>query len=171
MQPSAQRDVTAPPPGKAQLVILRPSSYAYNYRFPIVDQHGRFLGHALAESRHSVFLEPGFHRIYAWGSQVSVVSATVEAGQTYFVVARPHPGALRAAVNLTALTPSSPDWPKLETWIGATENMSYDFTAAQREMSGKAAQVRAKIAAGDARWQRMSERQRLDRTLEPEHGI
>ena len=172
MTTSKNQQLGEPPAGKAQLVVLRPSSYLGGRRFRMTNDKGQFIGHALAGKRFSVSLEPGQHRFYSWGWGKRVASATanVEAGKTYYLLYRVSPGAFKANVHLNALTPGSKHWPKLKEWINSTEHMDVDFAAAQAEFENKDAEVQAKIEDGDNQWQKLSALEQSRRTIEPQHG-
>jgi hypothetical protein len=161
----------APPPNRALLVFLRPSSFGGAIRFRVIDDQGRFLGDSLPSVHFAVPMDPGTHMIYAWSENIAPLQANLAPNKTYYIVARPHMGFWKARVSLTSLTPKSEDWPKLKEWMQDSERRDVDFAAGQAYLDARKQDVVEKIAVGKKEGDSLNGEERAVRVLMPEDGI
>ena len=86
MRDAAVTTLTAPPEGRARIVLVAPSWQ--RDVVSLVDERGRYLGQLGARTWTTLDVAPGPHRFYALvGADAYVVEGPVEAGRTYWIVA------------------------------------------------------------------------------------
>jgi hypothetical protein len=92
--PAAQRIETAPPPGKAAVVFLRPSASGYTASiFELKKDTNVFAGHVPAFKKLLYVADPGTTRFLVSGQGADFLDATLDAGRTYYVLVLPATGA------------------------------------------------------------------------------
>lgn len=165
--------VASPPrsPDAAYVCFLRPSKLGGAVQYTIMDDQRRFLGEAVYSSRWTVELEPGKHWLYAWGDNTSVLQADLLAGHIYYVVVRPRMGGFGPRVQLTALTPRSPEWHKVNDWLKNSEALVADRQAGQTELDKSPELMRSKMSEAIEVWSRMTAQERELHTLLPGDGL
>ncbi len=167
----AQAPVAGPPSDKALLYFMRPSSFGKAIRMGLFDGNKQFLGHALAGTYWTVPMDPGEHWIYGYAENLTVLKADVEAGKSYFVVARPRMGVWKARVSLTALAPRTEDWDKRQEWLDDSEYMNVDAAGGQADLDQHGDDIEDKIAKGRELWAKWTDEERAVHSLEPADGI
>ena len=111
---------------KATLYIVRTSGLgpAVNFKYFIDDQ---FVGKMNFGKYFKLEVEPGEHIIWAKAENRSFVHATLLAGETYLIDARPQMGALKAGVILEAVnSPTEKEMAKIKKSILKGKLIEYD---------------------------------------------
>lgn len=112
--------MTAPPPDKAMVTFLRPSSFGGLIKFGIWDGTD-FVGILTPGIGIQYLAEPGEHAFMARAENWSYLKANLEAGKEYYVVGRVFPGVWKARVAFDPVTREELDNPKfvqkLDTWL------------------------------------------------------
>jgi hypothetical protein len=94
--------ITAPPEGKALVNFHRPSNYGGAADFPLYDRT-TLIGNLKGKSVVQVPCDPGEHWFIGRADHVSVVQATLEAGQTYDIAVDVGIGVMQANIVLSPL--------------------------------------------------------------------
>jgi hypothetical protein len=143
------REAAAPkleaPSDKATVIFIRPSGYAAGIATTILDEKGHFLGDSLAETYFVAQVAPGKQTFIAWAENTAALTATLEAGKTYYVEVSPKMGAWSARVHLLALTPRSENWGELRGWLAESKYMQVDQRGGQAYLDSRKEDVAAKL--------------------------
>src|SRR5690606_26444528 len=98
----------------------------------------------------------------------SVLQADLLAGHIYYVVVRPRIG---PRVQLTALTPRSQEWHKLNDWLKNSEALVADRQAGQTELDKNPELMHSKMSEAVEVWSKMTAQERELHTLLPGDGL
>ena len=159
------------PADKALVYFMRPSNFGGAIRMGLFDGEKKFLGHALPESYWTLEMDPGEHWIYGYAENLTVLKADLEAGKSYYVVARPRMGVWKTRISLTALAERTEDWDKRQAWLDDSEYLSVDTVGGQAELDDNADDIASKIEKGQELWAKWSEEERDLHSLKPADGI
>lgn len=141
--------VGSPPEGKALVTFLRPSALAKSSQVAIWDDE-RFVGMLLARTYVQYVAEPGEHVFMAVGFNKAYLKATLQAGKTYYVIGRVHPGAAgRVSVVLDPVTKADYANPvetaNLAKWMKAIRPMAATPAMAEAYQERRLAQARQRL--------------------------
>ena len=109
--------IGAAPVDKAQVVFVRPTSFAKGISVTILDADGSYLGDSTPWSAYAVAIKPGPHTFIAWGEGTHAMKADLAAGKTYYVEVSPVIGMWSARFHLKAIKQSRPNWAELSDWL------------------------------------------------------
>lgn len=118
-----------PAPGKALIVFLRPSKFAFAIDAPVflMEEEGEtFLGIASASTRFDYQVAPGNYELMVSGEVAEFLDATVAAGKTYYVIVDPRMGAWKARFSLHPVRRGPPSkfhmgMPEFRRWLGEVQ--------------------------------------------------
>jgi hypothetical protein len=176
------------PPDKATVVFLRHGSWGAAVGTSVIDDHGRYLGDALAESYFAVNQAPGEH-VYStwktmagffrtntenWGMEnAAAVHATLAPGRVYYVEIDPRMGLWKAQAELFAVTPRSPKWAQVQGWLATTTMMRVDWRGGQADLQSRAGgkQLQEEVRVGQEALAHYNPAELEERTLRPEDGV
>jgi hypothetical protein len=161
---------SAPPPGAATVVFVRPSGYAGALKTTILDEHGTFLGDSLAESQFAVTLPAGRHLFVAWAENTAALQADLAPGRTYYVEVAPRMGVLSARVHLLAVTPRSKSWERLPEWLHDSRLYDADPGAGQAYLATRQDDVRERLRRANEAIRKYDADDLALRTLNPGDG-
>jgi hypothetical protein len=168
------REAAAPkleaPSDKATVVFIRPSGYAAGIGTTIIDEKGHFLGDALAETYFVTQVDPGKQMFIAWAENTAALTATLEAGKTYYVEVSSKMGAFSARMHLLALTPRSENWGELRTWLSESKFMQVDQRGGQAYLDERREDVMEKLADAKETLADYDAEELAERTLRAEDG-
>jgi len=160
-----------PGPNQAQVVFVRPSSFAFGLKFTILDHSGRFLGDSLPRSQFAVMVPPGRHVFIVWAENTAALRADLAPGRTYFVEVAPRMGAFSARVHLLAITPRRASWLERDAWLQATERLQSDFVAGQSYLTARGPDTMERVRRALEHLQQYDAAELADRTITPADGI
>jgi len=171
------REVASPvdvkaPPDQAQVVFIRPGSFALLAGYQVVDEKGTFLGEILANSRFAVLVPPGDHVFVAFHdgdplARNDAMRARLLPGRTYYVQVQPN----MTGVAILAITPRVDAWNDLTTWLKDTKQLSPDHAAGQAYMDEHRDDVQDEIASGLKHLSDDDEEDLADHTLLATDGL
>ena len=98
-------NITMPPAGKARVVFLRPSSYAYAIHFGVHDGEN-LIGVMTASSYFTYDCEPGKHLFGTSMEDVALLDADLLPDRIYYVKVSAAMGAWIAQVNMYSIHPN-----------------------------------------------------------------
>lgn len=152
------------------VVFVRPSGYAAGIVTTILDDKGRFLGDAMAETYFVTEVPAGEHTFIAWAENTAALKAQLAPGKVYYVEVSPKMGALSARIHLLALTPRSENWGELKGWLAASQAMRVNEQAGQAYLAGRTEDVQERIASAKEVLAEYDAEELAARTLRPEDG-
>jgi hypothetical protein len=159
------------PPNAALVVFVRPSGYARGEVTTILEDQGAFLGDSVAETHFAVAVAPGPHLFFSWGENTAPLIANLLPGRVYYVEVSPRPGFFSSRVQLLAITPRSPNWKELGTWLSESSQLIPDTAAGQAYLNGRREAVAERIRRARERAGELDAEERAARTLQPEDGV
>lgn len=95
--------LSAPPPGKALVVFMRPSAYGALIKATVYDITGdqeSFIGVVKHDYKIAYVADPGERLFMVLGENVDFMDAKLDAGKTYYVLVSPRIGAWKARFSL-----------------------------------------------------------------------
>ena len=118
---------TTPPPGKAALVFMRPSTLGFGISssvYELKNDGDVFIGILPAKKKVVYFADSGSTRFMVIGESADFMGAELEAGKTYYALVTPRMGVLKARFSLRPVTEADgkqfPEWFSQCTWIENT---------------------------------------------------
>lgn len=165
------KPVGSAPGDMAQLVFVRPSSFAKGLTVVVLDAKGHFIGDSAPGSHFVVQVPSGEHTFIAWGEGTHSLKANVAAGKTYYVEVAPVMGVWSARFHLKALKPGSEKWVKVKEWIADTEPFDPMITEGQALVDRRREDAQDAITKGVARFAEYDAEELAERTLAPSDGI
>ena len=120
---------TAPPPGKAVVVFLRPSSLGFAIASSVYELKAdgdAFVGIVPAKRKLVYVTDPGSTRFMVVSEAADFMAAELEGGRTYYALVTPRMGVLKARFSLRPVTAGElagkefADWDKDCTFIENT---------------------------------------------------
>jgi hypothetical protein len=162
-----------PAPGKALVVFVRPSKFAWAVSANIIDENGTFLGDMPAKGHFGVSMPPGQHMLVVWAENTDALVANLVPGKIYFVEVYPSMGAFSAHMHMRAVKPSSPAWAQRDRWIvDSTQFIVSDPAGAQANLERKGRdKIMLRVQRGREHMARYSPAEQFERTLAPEDGL
>lgn len=112
--------IEKPAQGKAQVVFLRPQSAAYAIQssvFEIIDNKPKIAGVIPAKAKFVYEVDAGEHLFMVLGESGDFMSASLEAGKTYYALVRPRMGFWKARFSLDPVHKNEQDNDDLEDWL------------------------------------------------------
>ncbi|MGG6463196.1 hypothetical protein [Solilutibacter silvestris] len=176
MQPAKDQD-PKPAPGKALLVIARPSSYGAAIMSSVYDAPDtgtEFIGILGGHDKIAYQAEPGKHRFMVIGENADFMDADLEAGKVYYAVVRARPGMWKARFSLLPIHAKSADKYNLESpdfkdWVKNSGWIEQDPTA-QAWYAESKADIEEKKADYLKKWNVMAPNDRAELYLHAEDG-
>jgi hypothetical protein len=154
----------------ALVVFVRPSGFAYGVGANILDENGRFLGDAMAQSHFAVVMPPGRHMFAVWAENTDAVGAELAPGRVYYVEVMPTMGAFSAQMHLRAIKPSLPSWQHLQEWLTRSKQLIADMAAGQSNLDRRPQDVAERMRRARERLSRYSGEALVEHTLAPDDG-
>ncbi len=118
---------TTPPPGKAAIVFMRPSTLGYAIAssvYEVKNDGDVFIGIVPAKRKVVYFTDPGSTRFMVVSEAADFMGADLEAGKTYYALVTPRMGVWKARFSLRPVTDTDgkefPGWFKECGWIENT---------------------------------------------------
>jgi hypothetical protein len=164
----ATKPISAPA-DKAKVVFLRPSGLGFAINFSILDQEGKWLGDAVAESHFAVELPPGEYMFVGWAENTAALKATLAPGRVYYVKVDPSMGFGSAQVTLEALTRRHADWGELTTWLRDTHRLQ-PLPSGAAYIEGRKKDALERVKTANENWNTYTSKQKEERTLRAEDG-
>jgi hypothetical protein len=163
----------APAPGKAMVVFVRPSKWAYAVSANIIDQNGTFLGDIPAKGHFAVSLPPGQHLLVVWAENTDALAVDLAPGKVYFVEVYATPGAWSAHMHMRAIKPGMPQWAMRDQWmVNTTQFVVSDPAGAQANLERKGRdKIMERVRRGQEHMTRYSPGQQFERTLAQADGL
>lgn len=154
----------------ATVVFIRPSSYG-GREFPILDEHGRFLGATPGDSWFVTSVPAGEHMFIAWSEGTPTLKATLEPGKIYYVEVGVTMGAWSARARLFAVGPQRPQWAELPKWLSDTKPVVAAPDAMQRFQADLGDEVSTVVQKGVQNYAEYDAEAKGLRTLQPADGV
>jgi hypothetical protein len=175
---SANQELLAPPPDKAQLVLLEPVNKIQGglpvYIWSVKDDERTLLTVTTAQSKAQLLFEPGQHRLMATNmlSPIHFLDMNVEAGKRYYVLVRFVYGAgfeLRP-IRTTAVSNfnmAGADW---KEWVAKTERFVETGPGAPVHLAKERPTKRINKLYAEALeyWNQRTDVEKTERMLTPE---
>jgi len=161
----------APSPNAATVVFLRPSGFGFAVNFTIVDQNGRFVGEAVAESHFAVTVPPGEYLFIADAENTDVVHANLAPGRVYYVNVAAQMGALSAGVNLDPVRPSEAEWREIPKSLAESNRLIALVAQGQAELNADPANLRKIVEDGKRKWAEFSPQEKAAHALDFGDGV
>jgi hypothetical protein len=108
--------------GKARIVFMRPSGTAYAIQssvFELEGQSTRLAGIVAAKKKVAYDVEPGQHLFMVVGEAADFMSASVDAGKSYYAIVTPRVGAWKARFGLRPVHSSDIENGRADKWAGS----------------------------------------------------
>jgi hypothetical protein len=178
MQPAAQQQQPPLEPGKAMLVILRPSFVGGAIAASVYDISGdqtRLIGVLGPKDKIAYQVDAGPHRFMVVAENADFMEATLDAGKTYYAVVRARPGMWKARFSLLPIHASSADqynlqgaefkeWNEKSEWVERTGRADAWFADHSASIDGKKRDYLVK-------WDRMAANDKAELVLHAEDGV
>jgi hypothetical protein len=127
MTPTAA--ATGPAPGKALIIFMRPSKFAFAIDAPVflMQEEGEvFLGMASASTRFDYQVAPGNYELMVSGEVAEFLDATVAAGKTYYVIVEGRMGTWKSRFSLHPVRRGPPakyhmGMPEFRGWVSEVQ--------------------------------------------------
>jgi hypothetical protein len=167
---SADQAINSPPSDKAQIIFLQPfkplGGMAETPLYDITGGDAKLLNVLSSEGKVVVLVDPGKHMFMAGGMGVQVMSADVEAGKRYYVLSRfiAYVGYQLRPIRNAGQSDYGVNNPKFKAWLGGTKVVR--MTPAGESLYSNASAVNKLKAAGLDKWQRKSQDEREQLTLD-----
>ena len=180
MRPTLMPLDAPPPPGSATVVFVRPSSYGTTVlmgllnpapRITVLDEQGRFIGDATADSCFVAPVPAGKHLFVGWAENTAALQADLAPGRVYFVEVSPRIGWLTARVQLLAITPQNKRWKDLEEWVSDCDKFRPDEAGGQAYLNGRRDDATERIRRAKAALADYDTEELRERTLLPADGV
>lgn len=156
--------------GKAQIVFVRPSSFAKGILLTIIDSSGNFVGDSQPGSHFAIEVEPGEHVFIGWGEGTHALKANVEGGKTYFVEVAPKMGIWAARFHLLAIKPTTENWADRVEWMAETQTLVVNQAAGQ-QYHIRGDRANDPLSKGMEQLNSYNAEELDDRTLSPSDGL
>ena len=174
---SAKDQDPKPAPGKALLVIVRPSAMGgaiASSLYDAPDGNTEFIGILGSHDKLAYQAEPGKHRFMVIGENADFMDADLEAGKVYYAVVRARPGMWKARFSLLPIHAKSSDKYNLEStdfkdWVKNSGWIEQDSTAQAWFTEGKS-DIEEKKADYLKKWNVMAPNDRAELYLRAEDG-
>jgi hypothetical protein len=153
----------------ATVVFVRPSGIGFAVNFAILDDQGKWVGDAVAQTHFAVSLPPGDYLFVGWAENTAALKASLAAGRVYYVEVYPVMGAFSAQVQFEALTARSEDWSKVDDWLKTTKRLQ-PLDTGVANMDAKHDDALKRVATAKENWDGYSSEDKARRTLRPEDG-
>ncbi|OOG58453.1 hypothetical protein B0E47_04315 [Rhodanobacter sp. B05] len=133
--------------------------------YDITGGNAKLLNVLPSKGKVAVLVDPGKHMFMANDMGVHVLSADVQAGKRYYVLSRfiAYVGYQLRPIRNAGPSEYGINNPKFKTWLGETKVMG--MTAAGESLYSNASAVSKLKAAGLDRWERLSQDEREQLTL------
>ena len=161
----------APTPNAATVVFLRPSGFGFAVNFTIVDQNGRFVGEAVAESHFAVTVPPGEYLFIADAENTAVVHANLAPGLIYYVNVAAQMGAFSAGVNMDPVKPSEAEWREIPKSLAESKRLISLLAQGQGELNADPNKLRKIVEDGKRKWAELSPQDKAAHALELGDGM
>ena len=174
---SAKDQDPKPAPGKALLVIVRPSAMGgaiASSLYDAPDGNTEFIGILGSHDKLAYQAEPGKHRFMVIGENADFMDADLEAGKVYYAVVRARHGMWKARFSLLPIHAKSSDKYNLEStdfkdWVKNSGWIEQDSTAQAWFTEGKS-DIEEKKADYLKKWNVMAPNDRAELYLRAEDG-
>lgn len=153
---------------QATLVFVRPGKAARAITPAIVSQEG-VVGWVPQQSWFTAQVAPGTYTLTSWGEGTPTLSATVEAGEIYFVRVAMKVGAWTARAHLLPVRPGTEDWQALPGWLADARAMTVVPAALEAKAKDDLG-IKTVQKKGRETWAAYTPEQQAERTLTPEDG-
>jgi hypothetical protein len=113
--------LAAPPPGKAVVVFMRPSSLGFAIASSVYELKAggdTFVGIVPAKRKVTYVTDPGSTRFMVVSEAADFMAAELEAGKTYYALVTPRMGMMKARFSLHPVTAEERQSGKLAEWDG-----------------------------------------------------
>jgi hypothetical protein len=110
---------TAPPPGKATVVFLRPSTLGFGIASSVYELKAdgdTFVGIVPAKRKLVYVVDPGSTRFMVVSEAADFMAADVEAGKTYYTLVTPRMGMWKARFSLRPVTGEELEGKEFANW-------------------------------------------------------
>jgi hypothetical protein len=156
----------APSQNAATVVFMRPSGLGFAINFTIVDQSGRFVGEAVAESHFAVTVPPGEYLFIADAENTDVVHANLAPGLIYYINVAAQMGALSAGVNMDPVKPTEPEWREIPKSLAESKRLIAMLSSGQTELNSDPSKLRKMVDDGKRKWAEFSPAEKAMHALE-----
>jgi hypothetical protein len=151
---------------KAQVVFVRPSSFAKGIACAILDADGTYLGEAVPAAYFPVTLKPGSHTFVAWSEGTHAMKADLAPGKTYYVEVSPSMGVWSARFHLKAIRKGTPEYDQVKEWLAESTMHEVKLSEGQKEIvDARKADADETIKKGVARFAEYNAEEAKERTL------
>jgi len=155
-----------------KVVFLRPVSAAFGFAPVLLTSDGKYLGESLAKSQFTVSLPAGKYTFISWSENTHAMKANLKAGKTYYVRLMVHMGTWSPRIHLMPLKPGSELWNKKDEFLKVTTAYKPDRDAGQKEMiDARAKEAKEVIESGLKRFESYTDKEKNERSMNPEDGI
>ena len=170
--PTPGYKVAQPSEGMAQVVFVRPSSYAKKITVTIIDEQLKYMGEGIPGAHFATPVTPGEHLFVAWGEGTHALKINAEAGKTYYVEVAPVMGVWSARFHLKAIKSGTENYNNLQKWLAETKPLELKQQDGQAKVVDKR-QENAKDALrkGQEVFANYNEQEKNDRTLDSADGV
>ena len=135
MTPHPLQVLAASPADQARVVFMRPAGFNQVEKLLIVDGHGGFVGHSLAESYFTADVAAGSHLFVGIGKKAAPLDAMLEAGKTYYVLVQPRTR-IKGRVRFELLR-ALPERDPVDEWLRESTRYEVDTRAGHVGSTGK----------------------------------
>jgi hypothetical protein len=118
--PSGTAITTTPPPGKAAIVFLRPSTLGFAIASSVYElkpDGDVFVGIVPAKRKTVYFADPGTTRFMVVSEAADFMAADLEAGKTYYALVTPRMGVWKARFSLRPVAAKELDGTEFSDWF------------------------------------------------------
>lgn len=164
--------------GQAEIVFMRPSSYAAAVQasvYDVTDGQLEFIGIVSQGTRINFAVTPGERRFMVIAENADFMEAQLDGDKTYYALVAPRMGVWRARFSLLPVR-KDPDarysmlTPDFDRWLERTEWVEM-APAAQSWFQSNRSSIQSKKASYMERWNRMAPHDKEVLTLSPEDGV
>ena len=178
MQPATSQAQPVPAAGKALLIIIRPSRAGGAIASSVYDApdgHTTLVGVLGPKDKIAYQVDPGDHRFMIVGENADFMDAHLDAGKTYYAVARARPGVWKARFSLLPIRAASTDQYNLQSADFREWNSTSEFVESTPRADAWFVENRASVEEKKAdflqKWNAMLPQDRAELVLHAEDGV